>query len=329
MRDEPTMNCQTKTRDFTRSDTHTPEQRAATAARRDVEFLSAKVTCRAWLYAPAAQSGSATPCIVMGHGLGGTREGSLHPYAERFAQAGFYVLVFDYRHLGASEGEPRQLISIARQLDDWAAAIAYARTLPGVDPDRIALWGTSLSGGHVLTAAARDGRIAAISAQCPMFDGAASVRMFTQDVGTSAGVRLIGAALIDVARAALGGKPYCVPLVAPPGQLAAMASHDAYAGCMAIMPPDWRNEIAARFFLEMPFYRPLRYAPEVKCPALIIACLKDSVASAHAAAKVAARMGGRARLIQLPIGHFEVYVGDAYETACREQVAFFKRTLGP
>jgi len=320
------MNCQTKVRDFTRNDERAPEPRVATAARRDIEFVSGGVTCRAWLYAPPIPAEPLAPCIVMAHGLGGTREGSLEPYAKRFARAGFYVLLFDYRYLGASDGEPRQLISIPRQLDDWAAAIACARKLKGVDPTRIALWGTSLSGGHVFTTAARDRGIAAISAQCPMLDGAASVRMFTQNAGLGAGARLMGAALIDTARALLGREPYRVPLVAPRGHVAAMASDDAYAGCSAIMPPAWRNEIAARFFWEMPFYRPLRYAAGVKCPALVIACSKDSVASPHAAAKAAKRMGS-AELIELPIGHFDIYLGEGFEASSREQVDFFKRAL--
>jgi len=321
------MNCLTKSRDFTRSDQRTPEPRVAAAARRDIEFVSGGVTCRAWLYAPTASVEPLAPCIVMGHGLGGTRDGSLEPYARRFAQAGFYVLVFDYRYVGASDGEPRQLISIPLQLEDWAAAIACARKLEGVDATRIALWGTSLSGGHAFTLAARDRGIAAISAQCPMLDGAASVRMFTRDAGLLAGARLTAAAWIDKARAVLGHEPYRVPLVAPPGQTAAMTSHDAYSGCLAIMPPGWRNEIAARFFWEMPFYRPLRHAANVKCPTLILACMNDSVASVDAAAKAAQRMGANAELVELPMGHFDIYLGEGFEISCREQVEFFKRTL--
>ncbi len=326
MRDEALMNCHTKARDCTRSEQHY-EDRPATALRRDIEFASEGVACRAWVYPPNAFAPHPAPCIVMAHGLGGTRDAALEPYAKRFAAAGFFVLLFDYRYLGASDGEPRQLISIARQLDDWAAAIACARSLPGVDPERIALWGCSLSGGHVLVTAARDGRIAAISAQCPMFDGAASTRLFAKTAGLGAGVRLIGAALADALRAARGKSPRYVPLAAPPGQLAAMASEDAYSGCRAIMPPHWRNEIAARLFLTMPFYRPVRHAAEVKCPALIIACTKDTVASTSAAAEVAARLRGKARLIELPIGHFDVYLGEGFERSSRAQADFFKDAL--
>ncbi len=323
------MNCPTKTRDFARGEQRSPEVTLTIASRREVEFASGGVTCRAWAYAPPDPARGATPCIVMAHGLGGTRDASLEPYAERFTAAGFHVLLFDYRYLGASDGEPRQLISIPRQLDDWAAAIAFARAMSGVDPARIGLWGCSLSGGHVLMVAARDSAVAAISAQCPMFDGAASARLFMRNAGVRTGLRLTWTALIDAVRGMLGKSPHYVPLVAPPGELAAMASEDAYRGCLAIVPPGWRNAIALRFFVTMPLYRPMRRAGEVGCPALIIACTKDTVVSTRAASEVAKRMDGKARLVELPIGHFEVYLGEWFERSSREQVEFFKGAFSP
>ena len=300
---------------------------AATPLRREVAFLSDGVTCRAWLYDPAADVALPAPCIVMAHGLGGTRDASLQPYAEKFAAAGFYVLVFDYRHLGDSDGEPRQLISMEQQLTDWAAAIAFARAIPGVDAERIGLWGCSLAGGHVLVAAARDKRIAAVSAQCPMLDGAASARMAVRQAGFAMSMRMAGAALRDVARACMGKAPHYVPLTAPPGALAAMATDDAYAGCMAIVPPGWRNEVAARLFFTLPRYRPSRYARDVTCPTLLIACAQDTVTSTAAVEQTAARMGNRAQLIMLPIGHFDIYLGKWLERSIGEQLTFFKIVL--
>jgi len=265
----------------------------------------------------------------MAHGLGGTRDAGLEPYAQRFVEAGFFVLLFDYRHLGTSDGEPRQLILISRQLEDWTSAIGFARSMEGVDPRRIALWGSSLSGGHVLVAAAKDRQIAAVSAQCPMMDGAASAWMIAQYAGLGTIIRLSGAAFIDALRSALRKEPYYIPLVAPPGQFAAMSSHDAYEGCSAIVPPEWRNEVAARLFMTISFYRPIRYVRTVTCPSLIIACIKDSVVSWRAAVTAAARMGNKAQLVKLPIGHFDVYIGEGYERASQKQVSFFSAHLHP
>src|ERR1019366_378617 len=97
------------------------------------------------------------------------------PFAQRFAEAGLDALAFDYRHFGASDGEPRQLLSIPSQLEDYAAAIAFARELPGVDPDRIAVWGSSYAGGHVVPVAVADGRVAAVISQVPAMDGVAAL----------------------------------------------------------------------------------------------------------------------------------------------------------
>ena len=79
---------------------------------------------------PAAGGGPA-PLLVMAHGLGAVRTMRLDAYAERFSAAGYACLVFDYRNFGDSEGRPRQLLDIGMQLADWAAAVAYARTLTG------------------------------------------------------------------------------------------------------------------------------------------------------------------------------------------------------
>jgi dienelactone hydrolase len=108
---------------------------------------------------------------VLAHGWSGVREQRLDAFAERFAAAGIAALVFDYRYFGASEGEPRQLLDIDSQLDDWDSAVAYVCTRPDIDPGRVALWGTSLSGGLVLTTAARDRRVAAVVSQVPYVDG--------------------------------------------------------------------------------------------------------------------------------------------------------------
>lgn len=123
----------------------------------EITFTSGGVACAAW-HLPAAVNTLADergrPCVVMAHGFGGTRDTGLLGYAEAFAAAGIDAFVFDYRGFGASQGTPRQLVSYRRQRQDYHAAIAAARRLPGVDPERIVLWGTSYSGGHVVAVAA-------------------------------------------------------------------------------------------------------------------------------------------------------------------------------
>ena len=137
--------------------------------RLDVTFPSGEDTCAAWLYLPDVDG--PFPAVVLAHGWTGVREQRLDAYAERFAAAGLAALVFDYRHFGASTGKPRQLLDIKRQVADWTTAVAYARGRPEIDPARVAIWGSSFSGGHVMEIASRDPRIAAVVAQVPFADG--------------------------------------------------------------------------------------------------------------------------------------------------------------
>ncbi len=155
------------------------------AQREDVQFASGDDRISAWLYRPPNSAGGRAPLLVMAHGLGAVRTMRLDAYAERFSAAGYACLVFDYRNFGDSEGRPRQLLDIGMQLADWAAAVAYARTLPGIDRHRIALWGTSFGGGHVIATAARLSGIAAAVVQCPFTDGVASARTITNALTTA------------------------------------------------------------------------------------------------------------------------------------------------
>lgn len=86
--------------------------------RTDVTFPSGGGSCAAWLYVPNSAPASG-PILVMAHGLGGVRQMRLDAFAERFSSAGYRCLLFDYRRFGASPGEPRQLLSVRRQLEDW------------------------------------------------------------------------------------------------------------------------------------------------------------------------------------------------------------------
>jgi dienelactone hydrolase len=298
--------------------------------RSEVAFGSHGGTCRAWRYAPdedPASAAVARPCVVMAHGLGATRDASLAPYAERFAAAGMHVLLFDYRHFGASDGEPRQLVSVRRQLQDYAAAVEFARALAGVDPARVVVWGTSFAGGHALVTAARQPGVAAAVCQCPMMDGLAAVRRILQYAGPGQLLRLTGHGLQDALLAPFGRAHY-VPTVGPPGSLAVMSSPDADAGYRALGPPDFRCEIAARIALTVGLYRPVHYAHRVRCPVLVQICEQDSVAPAVAAEAVVRRLGERGEVQRYPIGHFEPYTGAWFERSVGDQVDFLRRHLG-
>ena len=102
----------------------------------------------------------------MGHGFSGTQD-RLFGSAETFAAADLAALTFDYRNFGESGGKPRQVIDIEGQRADWRAAVSWARSRPEIDPDRVALWGSSLGGTHTIFVAAADPGVAAVVAQIP------------------------------------------------------------------------------------------------------------------------------------------------------------------
>lgn len=297
----------------------------------DVEFLSHGITVRAGLFRPSdarRASPRGLPCIVMAHGLGGTRDAGLEPYARRFAEAGLLVLCFDYRGFGTSDGEPRQCVDVRMQLDDWHAAIGYARDAAGADPDRIGLWGSSFSGGHVVAVAVEDGEVAAISSQGAMLDGLAALKHLIRSNGAAAVMKLSTYAGLDALRGKLGSARIQWPVVGPPGSAAVLTSPDAEAGYGAITPPDWVNAITVSWALTLPLYRPNRMAAKLRCPALFCITEHDAVVPVSAMEDAARQAGDKAEVKRYPIGHFEVYVGAGFTRAVADQTEFFTRHLG-
>jgi fermentation-respiration switch protein FrsA (DUF1100 family) len=134
--------------------------------RTDVEFPGAHGTIlRGWLYLP--EGGGRGPGVVMAHGLSATKEMALDRFAEVFCAAGLATLVYDHRNLGESDGEPRQEINPWAQARDYRYAIGWLAARPEVDPARIAIWGSSFSGAHVLAVGAIDERVRAVVANVP------------------------------------------------------------------------------------------------------------------------------------------------------------------
>jgi dienelactone hydrolase len=290
--------------------------------REDVWFNSGHDRISAWLYRPA--STGAAPLLVMAHGLGAVRTMRLDAYAERFCAAGYACLVFDYRNFGDSEGAPRQLLDIRMQLQDWTVAVAYARTLPGIDYNRIGLWGTSFGGGHVIATAARLPGIAAVVSQCPFTDSIASFATLSPLISA----RITALAVRDLVAARLGRPPVMVPTAGNPGEVALMNAPDAYPGFLKLVPDGTplRNEVAARIGVKILPYRPGRLAAKVTCPILFCVCESDSVAPSGPTRRYAAT-APRGQIKLYPEGHFEIYVGDAFERVVADQLDFLDKNL--
>ena len=177
----------------------------------------------------------------MAHGLSGTRRDGLGPFAERFAAAGIAALVFDHRGFGDSGGEP-DLFEPARQLEDWRAAIAFARSLPGIDPERVATFGSSMGGGNALAAAAEDLRVAAAISQVPFLDMVRQAHRSSPLVTA----RMLAAAI-------RGGH---LPAVGQPDEPAFINAPGGEAGWRHVVAigedSRWRDRVSSRWLLGLP-----------------------------------------------------------------------------
>lgn len=292
--------------------------------REDVRFSSSGDECGAWLYRP--EGAGPFPVVVLCHGLGAVREMRLDANARRFAEAGIVALNFTYRYFGDSDGSPRQLLDIPSQHADIAAAVDYVRTLDLVDPQRVALFGSSFGGGSVISVAAKRDDISAVVAQCPFTDGQASG--FT--LGPVSTVKIGARAIADTLAGAFGKGPVYAQLAGTRGEPAMMTAHDVVDGYTALMPEGFEpdNRVAARIALKVMFARPGKSVKDLTCPTLICACEDDTVAPYKPTAKFAAQ-SDLVTLKSYPIGHFDIYVGEAFETAVTDQVEFLRRELLP
>ncbi len=294
--------------------------------RKDVTFKVEGTALNGWLYLPNNLS-SPVACIIMVHGFGGTKDMLLESYALRFVEAGMAVLTFDYRYFGESEGEPRQLFMLSYQLEDYRAAIEYARSLKEIDPDKIALWGTSASGGYGLIIASKDKKIACIVGQCPALDTEEDAKLALKREGIRFFLRLFMHAQRDMSRSRFRLSPHKIPIVGKPGTLAMVTAPGAFEGYSKLVSSAFINEVCARGILRTHGYSPIGYAKDVQCPVLLQICEKDNLVSEESYLKTSEILGDFAEVKKYPIGHFDIYTGENFEKAVSDQIEFFKKHL--
>lgn len=252
----------------------------------------------------------AESCIVMGHGFGAVKD-LLRNYAENFGKS-FSVILFDYRHFGRSKGEPRQLISIKKQLEDWKNVVEYAKE----KYRNLAIWGTSFSGGHVLEIAA-ECEVDAVVSQVPFVDGI--------EVAKAMGFRSIKFLILGILDRL---SPYGIKV--------------PIAGEKALLPSDylklieehrkrystevpWDNYTFARISLSIPFYRPIKKVDRIRCPVFYLIAEKDTVTPPNSTIKAAERTK-EAEVMKVNCGHFDVYL-EFFEETSKAELEFLKKNF--
>ncbi len=297
--------------------------------RHDIEFQADGTTLRGWHYEPESAAGP-YPLVVMAHGFSATRDMWLDEFARLFAGAGLGVLVYDHRNLGASDGEPRGEIDPWRQINDYRTAITYATTLPGVDAERIGVWGSSYSGGHVLVVAAIDRRVKCVVSQVPLVSGIANGRRLIR-ADHFAGLR----AAFDADRLARfeGKEPAMIPVTweadpAEPCALPTTDTHDFFLGPMRERATTWRNEVTLRSVEMFLDYEPGAYLPLISpTPLLLVVAGQDHLTPADLTLAAFEDAREPKKLVVLPCGHFEAYVDEGFAVGGAAERDWFAKHL--
>lgn len=285
-------------------------------------FRSDGTRCAGRLYRPDRPSNP--PLVVLAGGPVAADGRPLTPYAERLAAAGYAAFYFDFRHTGDSDGDPRNLVSPARQRADWEAALAGLRGRGDVATDRTVLWGVGLAGDGALAAAADDPRISGVVAQTPILSGRAFVR--ERGLGFLAGGLLAG--VRDRAGSAVG-RPYTVPVVGGGvdggGRFALVSAPTAARRYRDVAGDGWTNRTPARSILALWRHTGDEERRRPTCPVLLVGGTRDDVAGIDPAAEAAASLPD-ATLVRLPAGHFDLYEGAGFDRSVRHGLAFLDAT---
>ncbi len=279
-----------------------------------IEFESCGAVLRGWLHRPA-DSGP-HPAIVMAHGLSAVKEMFLDTYSEAFTDAGFITLAYDHFGFGESDGEPRQSPAAELQLQGYRDAISWIAQQQFVDEDRIGIWGSSLSGGEVITLASELLPIACAVAQVPYLG-----------VG---GPDLSPGVLAAFQRAIESGDAAAtIPAVTndPDGEglMYADRSYEWFSRIAEERAPRWRNELLVAGMASAAAHTPIDNLAATRVPLLLIIAPDDQLTPPGAALPIAAQTANIA-VTEIPGGHFDAYES-GFEASSTAAIEWFRSHL--
>jgi fermentation-respiration switch protein FrsA (DUF1100 family) len=275
--------------------------------RQDITFTSQGLRCSGWLYVPNdLPAEQKMPAIVMAHGFSAVKEMYLSNFADRFVGAGFITLVFDYRYFGNSKGEPRGQFFPYEQIEDYRNAVTWISGHSQVDPERIGVWGTSKSGGHVLFLAAYDKRIKAVVAQVPSVISPEARRRRDPEKYDKLGAFLIQ----DRIERYKTGSVHSFKVVAPEGEPSVLGTREAYEWFTQAsgIAPNWRNQVTVESLEKEREFDPVAPIQLIApTPLLLIGAEYDTLALPDLVAAAYERALEPKSMLLLACRHFDVY----------------------
>jgi len=296
---------------------------------KEVFFRSGGVKCAADLYLPKGPKRGKRAGLVMGHGFTMVKS-MLTEQAQYFCDAGFVVLVIDYRTFGNSGGRPRGQLFPMNEAEDFKNGISYLQARRDVDEERIGLWGASFAGAMVSYVAAFDRRAKATVAVVPVTDGYKWLKLLRSEDNFN---ELREAIASDRARRFRGEKGERIPAFAPQGELCGLPSDREIMDFLAAVPeafPTWRDTITLESMEKILEFSPLSFVHLITPrPYLIISTGgRDIVHPAWSVAELFERAREPKRIEFLPFDqtalYFEPGLGVSNKLACD----FFLEQLG-
>lgn len=298
---------------------------------RPVEFQSEGATLRGWLLAPAGAR-SRLPAVIMTHGTSATLRMVAIEYARVFARSGLAVLLYDHRGFGGSGGEPRLEINPWVQSRGYLDALTFLCANDRVDPERIALWGDSYSGGQVVVVAACDDRARVVVAQVPVFGAAIPTRAPSDEAFTAIRDTLLGGDVSGTPETTTGPLP--------------VVSHDQ-EGTPSLLEPiqafrwfmdyggrpgsGWTNRVTRVIPPTPAPFSPFLCAPFMRADVLLMVAPEDEMVHANYDVARAAfeLMPGDRSWYDIADGHFGLlyHPGERFDEAASVQTDFLAEHL--
>jgi pimeloyl-ACP methyl ester carboxylesterase len=298
---------------------------------KEVEFLSEGVMLRGLLFLPKSQT-KKPPVVIMAHGTSATVYMVADKYAEAFSRAGLAVLLYDHRNFGRSEGEPRQEINPWIQCRGYRDALKFTETLDGVDPERIALWGDSITGGQVIIIGAIEPRVKVIVAQVPSF-GAEPPEIDPSIANFDLIKEILARGDVQgMAEKTIGPLPVVSSDQAgTPSLLKPIQAFRWFIDYGGRPGTRWVNSVTRVLPVTQVPYHPTLCAPFIKAPTLLMVASEDEMIQAEY--KVVRQaydlIPGVKQWYEIAGGHFGLlyYPSELFDEASRVQSEFLKKWL--
>lgn len=273
--------------------------------RTDIQFKTDNdIKLTGWFYSPM-NSNEKLPCVILSHGFSALKEHYLDRFARCFAMAGMCVLVYDNRNFGESQGMPRLEVDPVTQIRDLRNAITYVQQRDEVDEQKVGLWGTSFSGGVVLTTSAIDRRVSCVVAQVPFISGHhKSLRLARPELWDEIRKKYN----MDRLERLSGNEPAMINVVTDsPENNAIMKIPSAFAFFTSVK--SWENKVTLRSVENSGEFEPIAYIKYIcPTPVLFIVADKDTVNTTDLALKAYNKALEPKKLVMIEGDHFVPYV---------------------